>query len=245
VVWPLEAQLTREFATGLQEILVVEEKRQVIEYQLKEGLYNWRSDVRPRVLGKFNEAESDASGFGSGGEWGMANPHANTLLRANADLSPAIIARAIAKRIKLMGVDADIAARIDAQLAILNAKESAMQVLEVNRAKAEIKLGDRQPWFCSGCPHNTSTKVPDGSRAMAGIGCHFMTSGWTDPPWALPRWAARACHGLASSPSATTSTCSPTWAMAPTSTAACWPCARALQPASTLPTRFCTTTRSP
>ena len=175
VVWPLEAQLTREFATGLQEILVVEEKRQVIEYQLKEGLYNWRADVRPRVLGKFNEAESDASGFGSGGEWGMANPHANTLLRANADLSPAIIARAIAKRLTLMGVDSDIAARIDAQLAILNAKESAMQVLEVNRAKAEIKLGDRQPWFCSGCPHNTSTKVPEGSRAMAGIGCHFMT----------------------------------------------------------------------
>jgi indolepyruvate ferredoxin oxidoreductase len=179
VVWPLEAQLTREFATGLQEILVVEEKRQVIEYQLKEGLYNWRADVRPRVLGKFNEAESDASGFGSGGEWGMANPHANTLLRANADLSPAIIARAIAKRITLMGVDADTAARIDAQLAILNAKESAMQVLEVNRAKAEIKLGDRQPWFCSGCPHNTSTKVPEGSRAMAGIGCHFMTI-WMD-----------------------------------------------------------------
>ena len=175
VVWPLEAQLTREFATGLQEILVVEEKRQVIEYQLKEGLYNWRSDVRPRVLGKFNEMETDGSGFGSGGEWGMANPNANTLLRANADLSPSIIARAIAKRITLMGVDSDIAARIDAQLAILNAKESAMQVLEVSRAKAEIKLGDRQPWFCSGCPHNTSTKVPEGSRAMAGIGCHFMT----------------------------------------------------------------------
>jgi indolepyruvate ferredoxin oxidoreductase len=179
VVWPLEAQLTREFATGLQEILVVEEKRQVIEYQLKEGLYNWRSDVRPRVLGKFNEAESDASGFGSGGEWGMANPHANTLLRANADLSPAIIARAIAKRITLMGVDADTAARIDAQLAILNAKEQSMQVLEVARAKADIKLGDRQPWFCSGCPHNTSTKVPVGSRAMAGIGCHFMSI-WMD-----------------------------------------------------------------
>ena len=179
VVWPLEAQLTREFATGLQEILVVEEKRQVIEYQLKEGLYNWRSDVRPRVLGKFNEMETDGSGFGSGGEWGMANPNANTLLRANADLSPAIIARAIAKRITLMGVDTDIAARIDAQLAILNAKESAMQVLEVNRAKAEIKLGDRQPWFCSGCPHNTSTRVPEGSRAMAGIGCHFMTV-WMD-----------------------------------------------------------------
>jgi indolepyruvate ferredoxin oxidoreductase len=59
VVWPLEAQLTREFATGLQEILVVEEKRQVIEYQLKEELYNWRADVRPNVVGKFDEGEGD------------------------------------------------------------------------------------------------------------------------------------------------------------------------------------------
>jgi indolepyruvate ferredoxin oxidoreductase len=146
VVWPLEAQLTREFATGLQEILVVEEKRQVIEYQLKEGLYNWRSDVRPRVLGKFNEAESSMHyGFGSGGEWGMANPHANTLLRANADLVPAIIARAIAKRLKLMGVDADTAARIDAQLAILNAKEAAMQVLDAEERVPRPTSSRRPP----------------------------------------------------------------------------------------------------
>jgi len=167
VVWPLEAQLTREFATGLQEILVIEEKRQVIEYQLKEELYNWRADVRPNVLGKFNEGEGEFSG----GEWSNSNPTANTLLRANADLSPAIIARAIAQRLKKIGVDAHIGARIDAQLAILDAKERAMQVVEV---KAE-----RQPWFCSGCPHNTSTRVPEGSRAMAGIGCHFM-SVWMD-----------------------------------------------------------------
>jgi len=167
VVWPLEAQLTREFATGLQEILVIEEKRQVIEYQLKEELYNWRADVRPNVLGKFNEGEGDFSG----GEWSNPNPTANTLLRANADLSPAIIARAIAQRLKKLGVSADIGARIDAQLALFDAKERSMQVLEV---KAE-----RQPWFCSGCPHNTSTKVPEGSRAMAGIGCHFMAI-WMD-----------------------------------------------------------------
>jgi indolepyruvate ferredoxin oxidoreductase len=80
VVWPLEAQTTREFATGLREILVVEEKRQVIEYQLKEELYNWRPDVRPNVLGKFDEVEGDFSG----GEWSMPNPSAR-LLRANAD----------------------------------------------------------------------------------------------------------------------------------------------------------------
>ena len=171
VVWPLEAQLTREFATGLQEILVIEEKRQVIEYQLKEELYNWRADVRPNVLGKFNEGEGDFSG----GEWSNPNPTANTLLRANADLSPAIIARAIAQRLKKLGVSTDIGARIDAQLAILAAKESAMQVIDLGGSKD----AERQPWFCSGCPHNTSTKVPEGSRAMAGIGCHFMTI-WMD-----------------------------------------------------------------
>ena len=167
VVWPLEAQLTREFATGLQEILVVEEKRQVIEYQLKEELYNWRADVRPHVLGKFNEVEGDFSG----GEWSNANPTSNTLLRANADLSPTLIARAIAQRLKRLGVDADTAARIDARLAILDAKERSLQVVQAQP--------ERQPWFCSGCPHNTSTKVPEGSRAMAGIGCHFMSI-WMD-----------------------------------------------------------------
>jgi indolepyruvate ferredoxin oxidoreductase len=171
VVWPLEAQGTREFATGLREILVVEEKRQVIEYQVKEELYNWRPDVRPNVLGKFNEVEGDYSG----GEWSMANPTENKLLRANADLSPALIARAIAQRLKKLGLDGDMAARIDAQLAILQAKETAMSVVELNG----VKGADRQPWFCSGCPHNTSTKVPEGSRAMAGIGCHFMAT-WMD-----------------------------------------------------------------
>ncbi|RYF32686.1 MAG: indolepyruvate ferredoxin oxidoreductase family protein, partial [Comamonadaceae bacterium] len=166
-VWPLEAQGTREFAQGLREILVVEEKRQVIEYQLKEELYNWRTDVRPHVLGKFDDQEGDFSG----GEWSMPNPTSRTLLRANADLSPALIARAIAHRLKKLGLDSDTQARIDAQLAILEAKERAMQVVEVK--------GDRQPWFCSGCPHNTSTVVPEGSRAMAGIGCHFMAT-WMD-----------------------------------------------------------------
>jgi indolepyruvate ferredoxin oxidoreductase len=167
VVWPLEAQLTREFATGLQDILVVEEKRQVIEYQLKEELYNWRADVRPTVVGKFDEVPGDFSG----GEWSMPNPSGNTLLRANADLSPAIIARAIAKRVKRLGLDADTAARIDARLAVLDAKEQSM-------AAATLQ-SERQPWFCSGCPHNTSTKVPEGSRAMAGIGCHYMAL-WMD-----------------------------------------------------------------
>jgi len=167
VVWPLEAHTTREFATGLQEILVVEEKRAFMEYQVKEQLYDWRDDVRPHVLGKYNEVDGQVSG----GEWAHANPTAHTLLRANAELNPPLIAKAIAQRLKKMGVDADTAARMDAHLAILQAKEQSLQVIEVK--------ADRQPWFCSGCPHNTSTKVPEGSRAMAGIGCHFM-SVWMD-----------------------------------------------------------------
>ncbi|MBK6615077.1 indolepyruvate ferredoxin oxidoreductase family protein [Ottowia sp.] len=171
VVWPLEAQITRQFATGLREILVVEEKRQVIEYQLKEELYNWRADVRPNVLGKYHEGdESDHTG----GEWSRGNPTANVLLRANADLSPALIARAIAQRLKKLGIDSGMQARIDRQLAVLDATDRAMQSLHVSGSGA-----DRMPWFCSGCPHNTSTRVPEGSRAMAGIGCHFMSI-WMD-----------------------------------------------------------------
>jgi indolepyruvate ferredoxin oxidoreductase len=181
VVWPLEAQLTREFARGLREILVVEEKRQVIEYQLKEELYNWRPDVRPNVLGKFDEG--DEAGQHVGGEWSLPNPTAHTLLRANADLTPALIARAIAKRLRKLGLapeGSEAAARMDAHLAVLEAKERAMLALELRGAQAAGGVkADRVPWFCAGCPHNTSTQVPAGSRAMAGIGCHYMAL-WMD-----------------------------------------------------------------
>jgi len=166
VVWPLEATITRDFALGLQEILVVEEKRQVIEYQLKEQLYGWRPDVRPNVLGKFDEQEGDASG----GEWALPNPSENWLLRPKADLTPAIIAKAIAKRLKKLGVPSDIAARMDARVAVIEARERALADTKPNPA------GERTPWFCSGCPHNTSTRVPEGSRAVAGIGCHYMVN---------------------------------------------------------------------
>jgi indolepyruvate ferredoxin oxidoreductase len=167
VVWPLEATITREFAKGLQEILVVEEKRQVIEYQLKEELYNWRPDVRPNVLGKFDEAEGDTTG----GEWSQPNPSANWLLRAQADLTPALIAKAIARRLKKLGIDPDTTARIDARLAVIDAAERALHT--------PVKDAERTPFYCSGCPHNTSTKVPEGSRALAGIGCHYMVL-WMD-----------------------------------------------------------------
>ena len=148
---------------------MVEEKRQIIEYQLKEELYNWPDSQRPRIVGKFDELEGDDSG----GEWSVPNPMAHRLLRANADLTPTLIAKALAKRLKKLDLPSDVLARIDAQLQIIDAKERAQNSLVVNPS------ADRMPWFCSGCPHNTSTKVPEGSRAMAGIGCHFM-SVWMD-----------------------------------------------------------------
>ncbi len=169
VVWPLEATTTREFARGLSEILVVEEKRQVIEYQVKEELYNWRDDVRPTVLGKFDSADGAGA---EGGEWSQPNPSGNWLLRAQADLSPAIIARALAKRLQRLDLDRDTAARIEARIALIDAKERSLVVHKVDS-------GERIPYFCSGCPHNTSTRVPEGSRAVAGIGCHYMAV-WMD-----------------------------------------------------------------
>ena len=175
VVWPLEATITRDFAQGLQEILVVEEKRQVIEYQVKEELYNWRGDVRPNVLGKFDEPEGPNGEDRTGGEWSMPNPSDNWLLRAKADLTPAIIGKAIAKRLKKLGLapaGSDIAARMDQRIAVIEAREKQLTEIKTD-------TGERAPWFCSGCPHNTSTRVPEGSRAVAGIGCHYMAV-WMD-----------------------------------------------------------------
>ncbi len=151
-VWPLEAHGARAFAEGLQEILVVEEKRQILEYQLKEELYNYRDDVRPRVYGKFDEKDN------AGGEWSV--PMGNWLLPAHYELSPALIARAIATRLEKFELPSDVRARIEARIAIIDAKEKAL-------AKPRI-TAERKPWFCSGCPHNTSTNVPEGSRALAG-----------------------------------------------------------------------------
>lgn len=162
-VWPLEAQGARNFAQGLDEILVVEEKRQIMEYALKEELYNWRDDVRPDVYGKF-DARDDG-----GGEWSV--PRGNWLLPPNHELSPSIIAKAIAKRLAKHPLPEEVQARIKARIAVIEAKEKENQRLSV--------VVERKPWFCSGCPHNTSTRVPEGSRAVAGIGCHYMTI-WMD-----------------------------------------------------------------
>jgi indolepyruvate ferredoxin oxidoreductase len=141
--WPLEREGIRRFAEGLEEILVVEEKRAVIENQFKEQLYNWREDVRPRVIGKFDE-------------------NRNWILPSNGELTPAQIARVIAARIARF----HSSSRIDERLAFLEAEE--------HHLGANIVPFSRTPYFCSGCPHNTSTKVPEGSRALAGIGCHYL-----------------------------------------------------------------------
>ncbi len=157
--WPLEPEGVRNFAEGLEEILVVEEKRQIVEYQLKEQLYNWRDDVRPRVVGKYDEK----------GEW--VRPHGDWLLPAAAELTPAMIARVIARRIERLQLQPRRLEALHARVDWINAKEAAL-------ARPNIDLV-RQPFFCSGCPHNTSTRLPDGSRATAGIGCHVMAI-WMD-----------------------------------------------------------------
>ncbi|WP_374326132.1 indolepyruvate ferredoxin oxidoreductase family protein [Azonexus sp.] len=162
MVWPLEPEGVRHFAEGLEEILVVEEKRQLLEYQLKEELYNWRDDVRPRIVGKFDEK----------GEWTVEGDggylaHSDWLLPAAGELPVATIARVIARRIGRFFTSPSIEAR----LKLIDGKQQAL--------KTPLLLAERKPHFCSGCPHNTSTKVPEGSRAVAGIGCHYMVT-WMD-----------------------------------------------------------------
>lgn len=146
--WPLEPVSVHEFAQGLDEILVVEEKRSIIEDQLTGQLYNWPVDKRPRVVGEFDE-------------------HGNSLLPNLSELTPAMIARVIAKRLAPIYTSE----QIESRLAFLAAKEKALA--------APKHTTVRTPHFCSGCPHNTSTKLPEGSRAQGGIGCHYMTQ-WMD-----------------------------------------------------------------
>jgi len=160
VSWPLEPQCVRELAEGLNEILVVEEKRQIIEYQLKEQLYNAPAGARPRVVGKFDET----------GEW-VQVPHDGILLSPNGELTPAVIAGVIASRLaNLLGVQA-LPAGVRAHLAACQA--------DAGFHRTAPGADKRLPFFCAGCPHNTSTKVPEGSRAVAGIGCHYMAQ-WMD-----------------------------------------------------------------
>ncbi|OJX09137.1 MAG: indolepyruvate ferredoxin oxidoreductase [Burkholderiales bacterium 70-64] len=152
--WPLEPEGLRAFAAGCEELLVIEEKRALVETQLKEALYALAE--RPRIVGKADERGAP-------------------LVPDYGELTPALCARLIAARLARRpeqaadargALPAAAAARIAARLARLDAKEKAAPV---SRPAIE-----RIPYFCSGCPHNTSTRVPEGSRALAGIGCHTM-----------------------------------------------------------------------
>ena len=150
--WPLEPEGIRRFAEGLDEVLVVEERREVIEHQIKQQLFNWRADVRPRIIGKFDEK-------------------GRPVLPLSASLSIARVARAVAERVLAHEMEPGLRARITERLAYLQRRHD-------ERVDHQAPI-ERQPWFCSGCPHNLSTKVPEGSTAMAGIGCHYMVQ-WMD-----------------------------------------------------------------
>ena len=146
--WPLESGQIGEFAAGLEEVLVVEEKRGVIEDQLKEQLYNRSGAARPRILGKLDE-------------------HRNPFLSAVEEFTPASVATAIARRLLRLGPDDGIARHLP------------RLEREVRALQAVADAPSRLPHFCSGCPHNTSTRVPDDSIAVGGIGCHYMAI-WMD-----------------------------------------------------------------
>ena len=145
MTWPLEPTGIQRFAQGLDLLIVVEEKRGLVESQVKEILYG--TVGAPRVIGKRDES----------GE---------ILFRSNAALSPSEIALEIGNRLLPLTDD-----------------EALREAVEERRRIHELPISapamERTPYFCSGCPHNTGTKVPEGSIALSGIGCHFMAQ-WMD-----------------------------------------------------------------
>jgi len=147
MVWPLEPEAVRHFSEGLEEVLVIEERREVIEHQIKQQLFNWRADVRPRIVGKFDH-------------------HDKHILSLHEDITAGVALRAIASRLLAFKLPEGLKKRIEERLAYYEERH-------------KLRVGHQAPvsrvaHFCSGCPHNTSTVVPEGSRAFAGIGCHFM-----------------------------------------------------------------------
>jgi indolepyruvate ferredoxin oxidoreductase len=147
LVWPLEPEGIKRLAAEAEELFVVEEKRGLIEEQVKRILFNMPADKRPRVTGKIDETGAP-------------------LLPETYELSPSQIAQALVKRLKPL---TDVAA-FDRRLDVIHKN------FDVKSKPAAVV---RMPWYCSGCPHNTSTVVPEGSRALAGIGCHYMAM-WMD-----------------------------------------------------------------
>ncbi len=152
MTWPLEPEGVRQFSEGLEEVLVIEERREVIEHQIKQQLFNWRADVRPRIVGKFDHED-------------------NHILSLYEEITTGVALRIIASRLLHFDLPVGLKRQINERLEIFSKRHG-------------IRTGHQAPvnriaHFCAGCPHNTSTKVPDGSRAFAGIGCHFMAL-WMD-----------------------------------------------------------------
>jgi indolepyruvate ferredoxin oxidoreductase len=148
LVWPLEPERLRAFAETCDEILVVEEKRPIIEDQISTLLYNMPADRRPMLTGKLDE-------------------HGAPLIRAVGELDPDLMLHILAGRFRGRIGDDALAARI-----------AAIKPLETGIPTISFGVREllRPPSFCAGCPHNTSTRVPDGSTAAAGIGCHIMAA---------------------------------------------------------------------
>lgn len=149
VSWPLEPSSVLDFCIGLEDVFIVEEKRPLIESQVKDILYHLPAKVRPNIHGK-----SAATG--------------EPLLASTYELNSQKIALSLAKLFYSRPGFAAYREKFDVLLEAEKLKELA-----------EAKLV-RLPYYCSGCPHNTSTtQLPEGSRAMAGIGCHYMAT-WID-----------------------------------------------------------------
>ncbi|MFN3662287.1 indolepyruvate ferredoxin oxidoreductase family protein [Yoonia sp.] len=151
-VWPLDMASFHDWAEGLDLIIVVEEKRKLIEVQVKEALFD---DRRGRRVYGWHKGDEHSEG------------RREEIFPTRAALDPIWIAEKIGGILTEEGCGSD---GITAGLA---------QLSETRRADNAPELAARLPYFCSGCPHNSSTKVPDGSRAYAGIGCHYMVQ-WMD-----------------------------------------------------------------
>ena len=144
--WPLSRRELQDFASGLDLVIVVEEKRSLIEVQVREELYGTAN--QPVCIGKRDEQ----------GNW---------LFPVKGALDPNEVAICIGERLLKYHRNDDIAQRV-------------ARLKEFQRIAAETRdIAQRIPYFCSGCPHNSSTVVPEGMRAYAGIGCHFMAQ-WMD-----------------------------------------------------------------
>ena len=157
LTWPLEPQTLHAFALGLEEVVVVEEKRPIVEDQIRALLYHWSDQLRPRVVGKRDQT-------GGPNEW---------LLPPTGELSAEQVALVIAARLRRFHASAEL----DERVAWLRERERALAQPSLSpQLRGYLSDAGRVPYFCSGCPHNTSTRVPEGSQAIAGVGCHFMAT---------------------------------------------------------------------